>query len=77
MASKHTTDQSKLNKIINFLISSGKIYNSLYKDDKRVSETDITSSPGSVFFDKEGKVVCALQKAYEYHKTLRREEYKK
>ena len=76
MARKHTTN-SKSNKIINLLIFSGKIYNRLYKDGKEVSETEITSSPESAFFDKDGKVLCALQEAYEYHKTLRHEEYKK
>ena len=60
MARKHTTDKSKSNKIINFSIISGKIFNSLYKEDQQVSETEITSSPGAAFFDREGRVLDAL-----------------
>ena len=73
MERKHSTVQSKSNKIINFLIFSGEIHNRLYKDGKRVSETEITSSPESAFFDKEGKLVglCALWLAYDKHKPLR------
>ena len=74
MERKQPTIQSKSNKIINFLIFSGHIFNRLYKDGKEVSKTVITSSPESAFFDKEGKVLCALQEGYEKHKPLRREE---
>ena len=61
MARKHSTIKSKSNKIINFSIFSGKIFNCLNKDGKEVSETEITSSPGAAYFDKEGRVLAALQ----------------
>ena len=59
-ARKHITNQSKSNKIINFSIFSGTIYNLLYKENKEFSETEITLSPGVAFFDKESQALGAL-----------------
>ena len=64
--------KSKSYSIVNFAIyRNDKIYNYLYNDGQRVAETDISSSPESAYYDKEGRVVCALQHAYERQKLLR------
>ena len=72
MASIHPTYQSKSNKIINFSTYSGAIDNLLYRDGASYFNKDISSEPDAAFFDREGRVLAALQKAYESHKSQRR-----
>ena len=54
----------------NFSIYSGRISNILYKDRFTVSSTKIPAS--AAWFSKEGKILCALQHAYDEHRLLRR-----
>ena len=72
MDMQQTTIQSKSYPITNFSIYSGTIYNVLCKDCDEVSRTEITNSPGSAWFDKKGKVLCALQSIYKKYRLLRR-----
>ena len=72
MDMQQSKNQSKSYPITNISIYSGKICNVPCKDGDEVSSTTITDSPGSAWFDKKGKVLCALQSIYKKYRLLRR-----